>query len=96
MRLYRLGDEGNAIRDIQDRLAALGFESPGDGRGSFGNSTREAVFGFQKAKGLDADGIVGPDTWRSLYEAGYRLGDRLLYVRRPMIRGEDVSELHQT
>lgn len=93
MRLYRLGDEGPGIGDIQDRLAALGFESPGDTRGLFGDFTLDAVIAFQKAKGLDADGIVGPDTWRSLYEAGYRLGDRLVYMRRPMLRGEDVAEL---
>ncbi len=93
MRLYRLGSEGTAIRDIQDRLAALGFESPGDVRGTFADSTQEAVARFQKLKGLDADGIVGPNTWRSLYEAGYRLGDRLIFLRRPMVRGEDVSEL---
>lgn len=52
-----------------------------------------AVEAFQRDRGLDPDGIVGPDTWRSLYEAGYRLGDRLLFMRRPMLRGEDVSEL---
>jgi N-acetylmuramoyl-L-alanine amidase len=50
------------------------------------------VVEFQKAKGLNPDGIVGPDTWRSLYEAGYRFGDRLLFLRRPMMRGEDVAE----
>lgn len=93
MRLYRLGDEGPAVRDIQDRLAALGFEPDGDSRSTFGEGTRRAVVGFQKAKGLDADGIVGPDTWRVLYEAGYRLGDRIIFMRRPMIRGEDVAEL---
>jgi len=93
MRLYRLGDEGVAVRDIQDRLSALGFESAPGERSIFGEATRRAVEAFQKAKGLDVDGIVGPDTWRSLYEAGYRLGDRILYYRRPMIRGEDVSEL---
>ncbi len=93
MRLYRLGDEGPAVRDIQDRLAALGFEPNGDQRTCFGDGTRDAVTAFQKAKGLDADGIVGPDTWRSLYEAGYRLGDRIIFMRRPMIRGEDVAEL---
>ena len=93
MRLYRFGSEGKAVRDIQDRLAALGFESPADDRGSFGESTAGAARRFQKAKGLDADGIVGPNTWRSLYEAGYRLGDRLIFMRRPMVRGEDVSEL---
>lgn len=92
MRLYRVGDEGPAVRDIQDRLAALGFESA-DQRSTFGPSTESAVIAFQRAKGLDVDGIVGPDTWRSLYEAGYRLGDRILFLRRPMIRGEDVAEL---
>lgn len=93
MRLYRVGDEGPAVRDIQDRLAALGFEPGVDERAQFGEGTAAAVTEFQKAKGLDVDGIVGPDTWRSLYEAGYRLGDRLLFMRRPMIRGEDVAEL---
>ncbi|MFP3881548.1 MAG: peptidoglycan-binding protein [Actinomycetota bacterium] len=93
MRLYRVGDEGPAVRDIQDRLAALGFEPGADKRSEFGEGTAAAVTEFQKAKGLDVDGIVGPDTWRSLYEAGYRLGDRLIFMRRPMIRGEDVAEL---
>lgn len=93
MRLYRAGDEGAAVRDIQDRLDALGFACDPDPRSIFGDGTREAVRGFQKARGLDVDGIVGPDTWRSLYEAGYRLGDRMMFLRRPMMRGEDVSEL---
>ncbi len=93
MRLYRVGDEGPAVRDIQDRLAALGFEPGADARSTFGDGTAAAVTAFQRAKGLDADGIVGPDTWRSLYEAGYRLGDRIIFMRRPMIRGEDVAEL---
>jgi N-acetylmuramoyl-L-alanine amidase len=93
MRLYTVGDQGPAVRDIQDRLSALGFEPGADQRAVFAVGTREAVTAFQKAKGLDADGIVGPNTWRSLYEAGYRLGDRILLLRRPMMRGEDVAEL---
>ncbi|HEY5890273.1 MAG TPA: peptidoglycan-binding protein [Acidimicrobiia bacterium] len=93
MRLYKSGDEGPAVRDIQDRLAGLGYRCEPDERGTFDIGTRDAVVLFQKDKGLDADGVVGPDTWRSLYEAGYRFGDRLLFLRRPMIRGEDVSEL---
>jgi N-acetylmuramoyl-L-alanine amidase len=93
MRLYRVGDQGPAVRDIQDRLAALGFDPNHDSRSVFAEGTRLAVIDFQKAKGLDIDGIVGPSTWRSLYEAGYRLGDRILFLRRPMIRGEDVAEL---
>jgi N-acetylmuramoyl-L-alanine amidase len=93
MRLYQVGDEGPAVRDIQDRLADLGFGPDADQRGVFGAGTEEAVSAFQKVKGLDVDGTVGPNTWRALYEAGYRLGDRILFLRRPMIRGEDVSEL---
>lgn len=92
MRLYRLDDTGEPVRDIQDRLSALGFDSDPDGRGEFRETTRRAVMGFQQSRGLAADGVVGPETWRALYEAGYRLGDRLLFLRRPMFRGEDVAE----
>ena len=93
MRLYRVGDEGAAVKDIQERLDALGYPTAPDLAAIFGGATREAVCEFQRARGLDVDGIVGPDTWRSLYEAGYRLGDRMLFLRRPMMRGEDVSEI---
>lgn len=93
MRLYRRGDTGESIRDIQDRLAGLSLSTDPDRRGEFADGTQAAVFEFQKSRGLSADGIVGPDTWRALYEAGYRLGDRLLFLRRPMLRGEDVAEL---
>jgi N-acetylmuramoyl-L-alanine amidase len=93
MRLYRLEDSGEPVRDIQDRLAALGHPSDSDPRGEYGTSTADAVRSFQAERGLNVDGIVGPDTWRALYEAGYRLGDRLLVLRRPMLRGDDVGEL---
>ncbi|MGH8875383.1 MAG: peptidoglycan-binding domain-containing protein, partial [Acidimicrobiia bacterium] len=78
MRLYRLDDSGEPVRDIQDRLAAQGHPCDPDQRGEFGPTTLRAVIAFQQARGLAPDGIVGPDTWRALYEAGYRLGDRLL------------------
>lgn len=93
MRLYRLDDSGEPVRDIQDRLAALGHPSDPDPRGEYGKATTDAVRAFQGERGLNVDGIVGPDTWRALYEAGYRLGDRLLVLRRPMLRGDDVGEL---
>lgn len=95
MRLYRLGDEGAPVRDIQDRLAALGFGSSRDRPGTFGPGTQSAVRTFQAARGLGVDGIVGPDTWRTMVAAGYALGDRLLYHRVPMMRGDDVAELQR-
>lgn len=93
MRLYQEGDTGEPVRDIQDRLVALGIPSRADPPGEFGEGTRRAVSDFQSSRGLDVDGVIGPDTWRALYEAGYRLGDRLLFLRRPMLRGEDVAEV---
>ena len=91
MRLYRLGDAGDAVRDIQGRLLALGYDV--DITGELTLEAESAVRAFQSDRGLTADGVVGPETWRVLYEAGYRLGDRLLLLRRPFMRGEDVSEL---
>ncbi|MCM1305640.1 MAG: LysM peptidoglycan-binding domain-containing protein [Lachnospiraceae bacterium] len=36
--------------------------------GIFGSRTRQAVLDLQRAMGLNADGIVGPNTWRVLYD----------------------------
>lgn len=94
MRLYLLGDQGEPVRDIQHRLHVLGFASD-DQPGTFGPSTEDAVGDFQESRGLPRDGIVGPSTWRALVDAGYRLGDRMLYHRVPMIRGDDVAELQR-
>jgi len=95
VRLYRFGDDGEAVRDIQDRLVALGFPIDGDRVGNFGEATVTALSAFQSKRGLWSDGIVGPDTWRALVSAGYRLGSRILYHRVPMMRGDDVAELQR-
>jgi N-acetylmuramoyl-L-alanine amidase len=39
--------------------------------------------------------VCGPQTWNTLVEAGFRLGDRFVYRRTPMLRGDDVAELQQ-
>lgn len=95
MRLYRRGDEGEPVRDIQGRLIALGHDCEPDDPGVFEKGTEAAVREFQAVRSLDVDGIVGPDTWRQLVAAGYRLGDRPLYLRVPMMRGDDVAELQR-
>ncbi|HSM01709.1 MAG TPA: peptidoglycan-binding protein [Acidimicrobiia bacterium] len=95
MALYSKGDTGEAVRDIQDRLIALGFDVSGDGRGEFGDSTRLAVISFQESRRIAADGMVGRETWRTLVDAGFALGDRLLYYRMPMLHGDDVAELQR-
>jgi len=91
--LYQPGDAGEPVRDIQERLAALGFPCHPDPAGEYGPATAAAVAGFQDSRHLTADGLVNPDTWRNLVDAGFRPGDRLLYYRMPMLHGEDVAAL---
>jgi len=81
------------VRDVQDRLSALNHRIEPDEPSVFGDGTFAAVSSFQTVRGLPVDGIVGPETWRALVDAGYRLGDRLLYRRVPMMRGDDVGTL---
>ncbi len=61
--------------------------------GLFTGPTRDAVEAFQRSRSIDIDGIVGPQTWSQLVEAGRRLGGRLLYLHSPPLRGDDVAEL---
>ncbi len=89
------GDRGEAVADIQARLLGLGFGPISDAAGEFGLATRAAVEAFQRHRGLRVDGRCGPQTWQTLVEAGHRLGDRFLYRRTPMLRGDDVAELQQ-
>src|SRR3989304_8600927 len=60
-----------------------------------GAGTEAAVRTFQESRRSAADGLVGRETWRTLVDAGYSLGDRLLYHRMPMLHGEDVAEMQR-
>ena len=86
---------GEAVRDVQHRLAALGIGCGADEPASFGDGTEGAVRQFQERRGLHVDGVCGEHTWAALVEAGYRLGDRLLFLASPMQRGDDVAELQR-
>ena len=90
-----LGDEGDAVTDVQRRLAEQDFPPGVDPEGMFREGTRAAVEAFQYRRGLRVDGVCGRQTWSALVEAGRRLGDRFLYRRSPMLRGDDVAELQQ-
>src|SRR5215210_6049197 len=60
---------GPAVRKLQKRLAALGYDvGPIDG--VFRVKTDRAVRAFQKAHGLEVDGVAGTDTMKAL--AGQR------------------------
>jgi N-acetylmuramoyl-L-alanine amidase len=91
--VLRRGDRGNAVRDLSTRLGAAG--SKGVTIDVFDDTLEAAVRDFQKDRGLRVDGICGPETWGALIESGFQLGDRLLYLARPMLRGDDVGELQR-
>lgn len=92
MNLISRGSAGVEVADVQRRLRDLGLPVD-DEDGEFARGTEAAVRTFQQQRGLPADGIVGPDTWMSLVGASYRLGDRILYVTSPPLRGDDVRDL---
>ena len=56
------------IRQIQNLLDYLGYD-PGVIDGANGLNTRDAVTAFQRAEGLDVDGIAGNNTQAKLLEA---------------------------
>jgi len=91
----RLGSRGEGVRDLQQRLSALHHGPVTDEPGEFASGTEAAVRAFQDARGLRTDGVVGRQTWAAIVESGFALGDRLLYLRRPMQRGDDVVELQR-
>ncbi len=60
-----VGDRGPAVLALQQRLSELGYWL-GEPDGQYGGMTQQAVWAFQKAAGLGADGVVGPGTRRAL------------------------------
>ncbi|HEV3474973.1 MAG TPA: N-acetylmuramoyl-L-alanine amidase [Actinomycetota bacterium] len=97
MQIIGRGHRGHEVRDVQSRLLALGFSiDPREVQDhSFGPSTEATVRAFQQERGLLVDGLLGEGTWSELVEAGYALGDRVLYHRHPFFRGDDVRALQR-
>lgn len=96
----RSGDHGPAVVDLLRRLRDAGYASADmlpagsvEDEPRFGEREERLVVAFQRDRRLRPDGVVGPDTWQALIEASWRLGDRILYERRPGLRGDDVAEL---
>ena len=61
------GSTGEAVRSAQLLLIGHGFSCGPDGAdGDFGVNTESAARRFQRAHGLKADGVIGPDTASAL------------------------------
>ena len=68
MPILKQGSSGPDVKDLQQKLKALGFD-PNGVDGNFGPGTKAAVIAFQQSKGLQADGIAGPATLAALQAA---------------------------
>ena len=64
--------------------------------GSFCDATADAIRTFQAERGLHVSGDCDEPTWLALIEASYKLGDRLLLLNAPMLRGDDVADLQRS
>ena len=72
--LLAQGSAGEEVKRLQEELSALGYVSFPDGK--YGPNTVSAVKKFQRANGLEEDGVAGPQTIEKL-----RSGDAVRYGR---------------
>lgn len=67
LNVLRKGSKGNDVKALQILLVGNGYPCGSYGAdGDFGSATYSAVTKFQKAKGLEVDGIVGANTWKNI------------------------------
>ena len=65
--VMQVGDSGDSVEAVQERLYELGYMEKSDVTGNYGERTEAAVIAFQTANKLTADGLVGIVTSETLY-----------------------------
>ena len=79
------GDEGEAIKAMQTMLIFIGYSCGSAGAdGIFGEDTENALRKFQKAAGIDADGLYGPISKEKLTEAYMKKNEELKDEEKPL------------
>ena len=62
---FERGDDGQEVLSIQKRLVELNY-TVSNLDGDFGPETEAAIKKFQADRGLDIDGVIGPETYKVL------------------------------
>lgn len=99
----KLGDSDDRVMMLQEALAQLGYDV-GAPDGAFGERTRDAVLQFQRNKQLQADGLVGPETFGMILgiepetddqfaEAGPAVEEPVVEQATPKISRNDALKL---
>lgn len=63
------GHQGDAVRQVQERLITLGYLPEGSNDGKLGPQTRGAIASYQADQGLAVDRMVGRETSAKLFAA---------------------------
>ncbi|MCD4669054.1 MAG: peptidoglycan-binding protein [Actinomycetia bacterium] len=94
MKIMKKNSSGSNVTDLQRRLKLLSYDlGVTSVDGIFGERTGDAVKKFQQDRSLLVSGIVDQETWQELVDASHKIGDRLLYLKNPPFRGDDVRTL---
>lgn len=64
IKTVQYGSSGQVVTAAQTQLNVYGYGLVADG--AFGSKTKSATVAFQKNHQLEADGVIGPQTWRAL------------------------------
>src|SRR5919112_6793907 len=93
----RAGDAGPEVIAVRERLLATGdLQGSSEHPEVFDEEVERAVRSFQQRRGLLVDGIVGPQTYRTLDGARWLLGDRILmHTPGHLAMGDDVGALQE-
>ena len=86
-----LGGSGDLVLQVTSYLARLNLLK--EEGSQFTETVESAVKEFQQSRGLTVTGVVDSITLRALDEARWKLGDRVLSLTSPAMRGDDVAAL---
>lgn len=82
------------VTTLHEQLLALGFDvALGD---TVTQRTFAAIQNFQQSRGIEVTSTIDRHVLHALEETSWELGDRLLYVSKPLLRGDDVVALQQS
>jgi len=86
----RIGDRGQGVAELQRALNRLEYCLEVDGE--LGGVTQAAVRHFQQQRQLQADGVVGKQTWSELFKgAGTIRLSELLNLKNELTAGQVVA-----
>lgn len=86
----RKGARGAEVKEMQEKLIQHGFSLPRYGAdGDFGAETDSVLRAFQRANGLEVDGICGKQTWAALDKAPTQ---QIVYTVK---RGDTLTKIAQ-